>query len=180
MHLVRDPLPEAPGREALTGTPLVIGVGNDAHRDDAAGVRAARLVRALLWPQVRMVECEGSATALLEAWRGEPVVIVVDAMSSGAAPGSLRRLDVSATALPAELFRSSTHGLGLAEAVELARSLNELPATCVIYGIEGVEFGAGTRLSYPVECGVREAALQITEHILSRWGVPSPESTPAP
>jgi hydrogenase maturation protease len=152
---------------ALTPPPLLVGVGQEGRRDDAAGVRAARLVRALLWPQARVVECEGGTAALLESWQGESEVVVVDAMTSGAPAGSVRRLDAARGRLPAELFRGSTHGLGLLEAVELARSLGQLPHTFVIFGIEGAEFGLGTRLSYAVECGVREAALLISEELLA-------------
>jgi hydrogenase maturation protease len=130
-------------------------------------VRAARLVRALLWPRARVMECAGGATALLEAWQGEPVVVVVDAMSSGSPAGTVRRLDATRAPLGADFFRGSTHGLGLAEAVELARSLDRLPASLVVFGIEGTDFGLGTRLSYPVECAVREAALLISEELLA-------------
>jgi len=154
--------------------PLVIGIGREGRGDDAAGVRAARLVRALLWPQVRMTECAGEAAAVLEAWRDEEVVVLVDAMSSGAPAGSIRRLDVTGTPLPAAFFRGSTHALGLTEAVELGRSLGRLPATLILYGIEGRDFAPGGRLSYPVECAVRDAALMISEEIITRWGVHPP------
>jgi len=130
-------------------------------------VRAARLVRALLWPRARVIECDGGATSLLEAWRGEPVVVVVDAMSSGSPAGTVRRLDAARGPLHADLFRGSTHGLGLAEAVEMARALDQLPPSLVVFGIEGTDFSLGTRLSYPVECGVREAALLISEELLA-------------
>jgi len=164
---VRDPLPEAAPVGGLTAGPLLIGVGHEGRRDDAAGVRVARLVRALLWPQARVVECEGDTSDLLETWQGEPAVVVVDAMSSGAPGGTVRRLDASRSPLPAEMFRGSTHGLGLPEAIELARSLGQLPASLVIYGIEGTDFELGTRLTYPVECAVREAALLISEELLA-------------
>ena len=164
---MRDPLPEAQPHRGLAPAPLLIGVGNEARGDDAAGVRAARLARALSWPRVRMIECEGDAAALLEAWHGEPAVVVVDAMSSGEAAGTVRRFDAAQRPLPARMFHSTTHGLGLAEAIELARSLGSQPARLVIYGIEGADFGHGTRLSGAVACAVREAALQINEEILA-------------
>ena len=164
---MRDSLPEAEPGGGLAASPLLIGVGHEGRRDAAAGVRVARLGRALLWPRARVIECAGGATSLLEAWQGEPVVVVVDAMSSGVPTGTVRRLDASRTPLPAELFRGSTHGLGLPEAIELARSLGQLPPSLVIYGIEGANFEFGTRLSYPVECGVREAALLISEELLA-------------
>ncbi len=153
----------------------MIGVGREGRGDDAAGLRVARLVRAMLWPHVRMRECEGNTTELLDAWRDEPAVLVVDAVSSGAPVGSVRRLDIGDAPLPAEFLRDSTHALGLAEAVELGRSLGRLPPVLVVYGIEGQDFSLGSQLSYPVECSVREAALLITEEILARWGVhPAP------
>lgn len=163
---MRDPLPEAEPVARLAATPLLIGVGHEGRRDDAAGVRAARLVRALLWPQARVIECEGGAPSLLEAWQGEPAVVVVDAMSSGVPAGTVRRLNASKAPLPVELFRGSTHGLGLPEAIELARALGQLPPSVVVYGIEGADFEVGTRLSYPVECAVREAALLISQELL--------------
>jgi hydrogenase maturation protease len=164
---VRDALPEAAPDGGLTDAPLLIGVGLEGRCDDAAGVRTARLVRALLWPRARVIECAGGATALIEAWQGEPVVVVVDAMASGSPTGTVRRLDASRGPLMAEFFRGSSHGLGLAEAVELARALGQLPPSLVIFGIEGSDFGLGTRLSYPVECAVREAALLISEELLA-------------
>ena len=162
-----DALSEAAPDGGLTDAPLLIGVGHEGRRDDAAGVYAARLVRALLWPRARMVECGGDTTALIEAWQGEPAVLVVDAMSSGAPAGTVQRLDAARGPLGAVFSRGSTHGLGLAEAVELARSLGQLPASFVIYGIEGEDFGLGTRLSHAVECAVREAALRISEELLA-------------
>ena len=164
---MRDALPETAPAGGLAGAPLLIGVGHEGRCDDAAGLRAARLVRALLWPRARVIERAGDAAALLEAWRGEPVVVVVDAMSSGSPAGTVRRLDASRGPLHAEFFRGSTHGLGLAEAVELSRSLGQLPPSLAIYGIEGTDFGLGTRLSFPVECAVREAALLISEELLA-------------
>jgi hydrogenase maturation protease len=143
----------------------VVGVGREGRRDDAAGLRAARLARALLWPHGRVIECEGATTSLLDAWRGADVVFVVDAMASGATPGTVRRMDAAREELPAVLYRGSTHGLGLAEAVELARSLGQCPRTLVVYGIEGEDFGFGSRLSYSVECAVRDAALRIAEEV---------------
>ncbi|MGA8805322.1 MAG: hypothetical protein WB866_11580, partial [Solirubrobacterales bacterium] len=54
----------------------------------------------------------------------------------------------------AELFRSSTHALGVADAVELARELDRLPARLAVYGIEGENFEAGEGLTPAVEATV--------------------------
>ena len=58
---------------------------------------------------------------------------------------------------------SSTHALGLAEAVELARSLGRLPQRVVVYGIEGESFAFGKGLS----AAVAAAADRVTEEVLA-------------
>jgi hydrogenase maturation protease len=72
---------------------------------------------------------------------------VVDAVSSGAEPGTIHRVNAAAGPLPAELFAASTHHLGLPEAVELARALGRLPTRLVVFGIEGARFDVGDEIS---------------------------------
>ena len=81
----------------------------------------------------------------------------MDAVSTGAEPGTLHRFDATAEPLPAELFRSSTHALGVADAVELARELDRLPARLAVYGIEGENFETGEGLTPAVEDDRRRA-----------------------
>ena len=131
---------------------LVVGLGNAARRDDAAGLIAARRLGAL---GLVAREHEGDPVALLELWRGAESVVVIDAVRSGAAPGTVHRLDASCAPLPAGLRGStSTHAVGLAEAIELARALGRLPGRLLVYGIEGARFEAGTGLSPPGEAAV--------------------------
>ena len=61
-----------------------------------------------------------------------------------------------------KFFNFSTHGFGVAEAVELARSLNQLPPQLIIYGIEGKNFADGFGLSPEVE----GAAAQVVRRVL--------------
>ncbi|MFP5364517.1 MAG: hydrogenase maturation protease, partial [Thermoleophilia bacterium] len=105
-------------------TALVLGIGNDWRGDDAAGLEVARRLRAA---GVRAAGSAGDPSGLLDAWDGEREVILVDAVRSGAAPGTLHRLDARARPLPARLFRGSTHHLSVADAVELGRALGRLP-----------------------------------------------------
>lgn len=139
---------------------LVIGVGHPDCGDDAAGPLVARRLRAL---GVRAIESPGAGAALVHAWEGEPEVIVVDATSTGAPPGAIQVWDAASTPLARENFRCSTHGMGVAEAVELARVLGRLPARLRIYGIEGRRFEPGSRPSDEVLAAVEEAAQRILE-----------------
>jgi hydrogenase maturation protease len=135
---VRDALPRPDGR-----ADLIAGVGNDWRGDDAAGLVAARRLRELL-PGVRVVEIVGDASALLDAWDGAALAIVIDAVRSGAPPGTIHRLDGG----PAAALRlGSTHAIGLAETIELGRTLDRLPARLELYGIEGARFDTRAELS---------------------------------
>lgn len=133
---------------------VVIGIGNAARGDDAAGLIVAR--------RLGGVEHEGDPVALLDVWRGADRAVVVDAVSSGAAPGTVQRFDAAAAPLPAHLRSStSTHAFGLAEAIELGRALGRLPPELTVYGIEGERFEAATELTPAVAAAVDAIAAAL-------------------
>jgi hydrogenase maturation protease len=144
--------------------PLIIGIGNEYRGDDAAGLIVARRLKEGLTDSAIVIEQGGDGAALMEAWRGAETVIIIDAVMSGAAPGTIHRFDANAQPLPKDAFRLSTHAFGVAEAIELARALGELPRGLIVYGIEGKNFTAGVGLSSEIENAVGEAARQaLTE-----------------
>ncbi len=151
--------------------PLVVGVGNDDRADDGAGLDVARELasRPAVPADVRL--WTGELTGLLDLWRRRSVVIVVDAVRSGAAPGTVRRWTAEELSRsdPARTF--STHGVGLPAVFDLARTLGELPDHLVVYGIEAAETGAGAPRSEPVRRGVALAAVRIAKE-LERFAAP--------
>ena len=146
-------------------TTLVVGIGNDLRGDDAAGLEVARRLRAA---GVRAVGCAGDPSGLLDVWDGERDVILVDAVRSGTAAGTLHRLDARARPLPARLLRGSTHHVGVADAVELGRALGRLPERLSLIGIEGEAFATGQGLSPAVGRAVAAVAAELTREIGSR------------
>ena len=130
---------------------LVIGAGNEYRSDDAVGLVVARRLRQLSLGNVTVIEASGEGTDLMESWKGADRVIIVDAASSGAKPGTIHRIDARAQRIPTGLLRYSTHAFSVGEAVELARTMNRLPSRMVIYGIEGERFDEGTVLSRAVQ-----------------------------
>ena len=91
---------------------------------------------------------------LLDAWAGHDDVLVLDAVASGEPPGTLHRYAAADGPLPAAFSSFSTHGFGLAEAIELARALGKLPRRLTVYGIEGEDFRSGEGLTPAVEAAV--------------------------
>jgi hydrogenase maturation protease len=135
---------------------MVIGVGNALRHDDGAGLEVARRLRARSGAApIAVREHEGETLALLELWAGSDAVVVVDAIRTGARPGTIHRFDASEQPLPGGLRgSSSTHAVGIGEAIELARSLQRLPRRVLVLGVEGRRFDAGVGLSAEIEAGV--------------------------
>jgi len=144
---------------------LVIGIGNPDRGDDAAGRRVAGLLRGTMPAKIEIVEHDGEATALLAYLDGVGTAFLVDACASGAPAGTVWRFDVAAAPLPERIFNLSTHGLGLAEALELARALGLLPKHCIAYAVEGASFAVGAPLSAPVKTAVVTIAERIRAEI---------------
>jgi hydrogenase maturation protease len=139
---------------------LVIAVGNVFRADDGAGPHVAARVRTLNLPRVTVVEALGDV-GLIDLWAGQEHVILLDAVRSGAPPGTVIRRDLAAAALPREWFHLSSHQLGVADAVELARKMGRLPARLVFVGIEGERFENGVGLSPPVTAALDDAARMV-------------------
>jgi len=143
------------------GAVRLIALGNELRRDDGVGPALVDLLRKKLPPETEIVAFNGDGAALMEVWQGAPRVVVIDAVRSGAPPGTIHRLDAVSQTIPSDFFHYSTHAFSLAEAVELARRLGRLPDELLIFGIEGSDFGAGQGLSEPVELAVRRLAAEL-------------------
>jgi hydrogenase maturation protease len=137
---------------------VLVGVGNAFRGDDGVGLAVVDRARAAVPGGVEVVTCEQEASRVIDALEGADAAVLVDAVSSGAEPGTLHRFDAADGPVPARAFRSSTHAFGVGEAIELARALGRLPASVVVIGIEGSEFAAGDGLSPAVEAAVAPAA----------------------
>lgn len=132
---------------------LVIGIGSEFRGDDAVGLVVARALRGRVPPGVVVHESPGDGTALVDLWAGAARVVVIDAMRSGVAPGTVASFDGLyeggwPEGLPGPA--TSSHAFGVLEAIELGRRLGLLPASLVVYGIEGASFELGAPISAPV------------------------------
>jgi len=144
---------------------LIIGLGNAFRGDDGVGLLVARRLRQLTLPGLFIQELSGEGTALLEAWGSADRVIIVDAVSSGSEPGIIHQIEVDDRPLPAHFSGSSSHTFGLAEAVELGRRLDRLPASLIIYGIEGKSYALGEGLSPEVEAAANRLVKQLAQEL---------------
>jgi hydrogenase maturation protease len=142
---------------------LVTGIGNPDRGDDGLGRAVARRLRARVPSSVRILERSGDMLALIEDWRGFSSVIVVDAVAPAGEPGRIHRFELTDHPLPIAFAPRSTHAFGVAETVELARSLGRLPSYFVAYLVEGERFETGA----PLSPAVAEAVDEVAERIIA-------------
>ena len=136
----------------------IIGIGTIDRGDDAAGLLVARRLREL---HIEAAEHDRDGLSLLDAFSGHDHVILIDAVVTGAPPGSIRYWDAAEAPVVPDPVRGSTHAFGVAEAIQLARALGRMPARIEIYGIEGAQFGVGAAPTLEVAAAVEELAKEI-------------------
>ena len=130
----------------------IIGVGSP-FGDDRLGWIAAERLRALPAylsekDSIDISILDRPGAALISHWQDADAVILIDAVQSGAAPGTLHIL--SAEDIDENTQLTSSHGFGIASTMALARTLGELPEYFYLCGIEidptnlGEEIGVST------------------------------------
>ena len=134
---------------------MVIGVGNPYRRDDGVGWVVAEAAGRRLGRQVQVRQSDGETARLLDAWADAAVAVVIDAMHSGAEPGTIRMVEPGEVPVPP--LSLGTHALGIAHAVAVARALDRLPQRLVVVGIEADDTGFGDGLSPRVAAAVARA-----------------------
>ncbi len=102
----------------------------------------------------------------MEAWTGFDDVVLVDACRGAGTAGSVHTFtaaEVERYAAVSARRYGSTHGLGVAAAISLARSLGTLPCRLVIHAIEGRHFEAGGGLSPEVDHAAHEVVALLVQ-----------------
>ena len=126
---------------------LVVGFGNVFRRDDGAGhVVVERMGR----PDA--IAARDGAVEIVDLLSGHDEVVLVDAVKSGAAAGTIHRF-ADGQVYPRS-WGGSSHSMGLVEVVELAKALGTLPTHVSVIGIEVEDTSEGLGLSPPVESAV--------------------------
>ncbi|MBI5083445.1 MAG: hydrogenase maturation protease [Acidobacteria bacterium] len=148
------------GKNAKKYHALILCCGRMDRGDDAIGPLCAAALEERKIPTRTL---QGETSELLDAWQGAQHVIVVDAMVTGKhTPGTLHRLDAADASFQPETARCSTHGLGLSQALKLARVLKCMPASLILIGLEAGQFDWAATLS-PAVAGAMPALVNAVE-----------------
>lgn len=144
---------------------LVVGVGNRDRGDDALGVTVAQALAGRLPPEVAVLARSGDMLALIDDWEGFDAVICVDAAASLGEPGRIHRIDLASEALPRDFSFPSSHFFGVAEAIDLARTLDRAPPKIIVYAVEGRCFDIGAPLSEEVKSASGDVADRVAAEV---------------
>jgi hydrogenase maturation protease len=144
---------------------LVVGCGNRFCGDDAAGLEVVHRLGSLALSNLSLREMEDFVPGFLyELAREASVIVIVDAVRSGAVPGTIHFVRWPDESLSAEQLQGvSTHSLGLRAELELAL-IYRAPVDLYLLGIEIGDARRGIGLSDAVESAVQYAAAHFREY----------------
>ena len=145
---------------------VVLGVGNVLMSDEGVGPHAIEaLAEGYTAPRgVTLVDGGTSAMELLDDMAGAELLLIVDAVASGAAPGTLIRLE--GEDVPKFFTRKlSPHQVGIADVMATLALMDESPRETIILGVEPGEMSMGMELSAPVASAVPRVLAEVVSEL---------------
>jgi hydrogenase maturation protease len=153
-------------REPETPPILVLGLGNTLLCDDGVGpALLGHLTNSTHnWDgQVEFVDGGTQGLALLGRLSGRKALIIVDAVKTGAPPGTVHRMTLAELRNVNPGHVSSAHEGNAGELLAAAQLLDELPARLFVVGVEPRKIATGLGLSAPVQRALSEASKEVNE-----------------
>ena len=157
---------------------VVISLGNRFRRDDSVGPYVLQRLRPHIEPVVPCIENGGDILDLLDAWSGHHVFLVDAVATEDLESGAILRLDGLAQELLPSLCTTSSHGINLAEALEMGRIMGASPQSLDIYAICGTDFAIGDGLSPAVQAAADTVVQEILALLNSHTGGATCTSNP--
>jgi hydrogenase maturation protease len=146
----------------------VLGLGNLMLTDDGIGIHAIRMlsVDSRVPRNVQIIEGGTLGLDLLHSLREVTHLLAVDAVDTGAAPGTLSRFaDAELTGLP---IAKSVHLLGFADLLGSLRLLEDAPLEVVLLGLQPKSTDWGVTLSPIVDAALHDLVEAALDQ-LSYW-----------
>jgi len=139
----------------------ILGIGSPSGDDQAGWLTMDALAACGVGPgcECAIEKLDRPGAQLISLLEEADWVILVDAMQSGDQPGRIRRFGQDAW--PDYTHGLSSHGLGVLDALSLARELGRLPPRIDLYGIEIAMAGAGDQVSVEVHAAAQQLARRI-------------------
>ena len=142
----------------------VVGCGNPHAGDDSVGLEVVRRLRARGDCECELLEMPQASVEMLDLLQGGGVVLFVDAVSSGAPPGTVHLAPLPSSGIePRALGSLSSHGWGLAEMLGLAGALRRPTPRLMLLGLEVGTVAPGAPRSAAVEGATRTVVERFSQ-----------------
>lgn len=145
---------------------VVLGVGNTLMSDEGAGVRAALVLErsGRLPPEVRVIDGGTSTHELLEDLEHLDLLVIVDAVASDRAPGTV--ICMEGDRVPSAFSnRLSPHQHGINDLLAKLQLLGRHPSKVALFGVVPERVELGLELSSAVEEGVHEVCDRVVDFV---------------
>lgn len=149
----------------------VFGIGSPFGDDRLSwevikGLEQCAALQAFTDDQLQLRCIDRPGMRLLELLQNAHTVILVDAVLSGASPGTLHELEMSSLLGVNSPF--SSHATGVADALKMGEVLQLLPPELLLYGIAIEDVWAGFIGTKRAEGAVKRLVSRIAKRILTR------------
>jgi hydrogenase maturation protein HypF len=141
----------------------IIGIGSP-FGDDATGLLAAQILANAPPPNCEVIVADRPGVTLVELMEGAEAVILIDAVRSGAAPGTIHELSFDDLG-QRDAHLVSSHDLDIVTAVQLARQLGRAPDRALAIGLEVA--AVDPRRPCEVSANVRQSIDQLVARVRS-------------
>ncbi|MBK8201711.1 MAG: hydrogenase maturation protease [Bdellovibrionales bacterium] len=114
-----------------------------------------------------VIKSSGDITDLLDIFSSHRKVIVLDAMETDDLV-PIKKWNAKEDLLPASLSGTSSHVLGVGQAIELSRALDKMPDELIVVGVKGVNFQMGEELSPEMRSMIPEVIDYIRQEFATK------------
>lgn len=148
---------------------VVLGIGNIILSDEGVGVRAAEALLAAydLPDGVEVIDGGTAGMELLEPLSGTDVLVILDAVKGGRAPGT--RVTLAGKDVPV-FFRSklSPHQISICDVLASLEFIGDSPGDMVLVGVEPESLELGLELTPVVAASVPKLVAMAVAELAER------------
>jgi hydrogenase maturation protease len=161
--------PTSPDPDELAiGKTVVLGLGNHYLRDDGVGIRVAEELKRRNLGEGTLVQAHQTFDLwLLSEFSGASKLVIVDAVKSGSAPGTITEYEVAPRPGPLSSL-PGLHSLELHDLIDFASRMGLLTCPVTIIGIEPKVCEVGEGLSQEVERAIPEVVALVAARTQKR------------
>lgn len=144
---------------------VAVGIGNLLRCDDGAGIHLVNILENK-HPDLDVFELTMGSVDIIDLLRGYERAYIVDAVKTGADPGTIFKINVSEGEGPPIIH--SSHGIDVFSSLRLGEELfsDELPGEIIVFGIEAKDLlSFNTECTEPVRIALKKIASTILESL---------------